>query len=176
MQRGFVGGVRNFASTVRCEASYLVEIELFFFIFCKQWWSLTASHLTEQSECVSWWPGCFSDRGLISISADLPELTGVIVATEYLPHRMKTYSFIKSQWIASLELYVCSGLFPELPADNHWLPPNYESMAMCQVTDIWMASSLTVWCQHLCLALTESQLWWIWHCSSLTLLLPLRGP
>lgn len=59
---------------------------------------------------------------------------------------MKTYSFIKSQWIAPLELYVCSGLFPELPTDNHWLPPIYESMAMCQVTDIWMASSLTVWC------------------------------
>ena len=59
---------------------------------------------------------------------------------------MKTYSFIKPQRIAPPELYACGGLFPELPTDNHWLPPIYESMAMCQVTDIWMASSLTVWC------------------------------
>lgn len=102
--------------------------------------------MTEQSEWVSWWPGHFSDSRIISISADLPELTGVIVPIEYFTQRRKTYSFIKSQWIASLEHYICSGLFPVLPTDNHRLPPIYKSMAMCQVADIWMASSLTVWC------------------------------
>ena len=135
---------------VRCEASHLNSLnntpDITFITYCKQWWGLTVSHLTEQSECVSWWPGHCSDSHLISISADLPKLTGVIVPTEYLPQRMKTYSFIKSQGIASLELYICSGLFPELPTDNQRLPPIYESMAMCQLADVWMASSLTVWC------------------------------
>lgn len=77
--------------------------------------------------------------------ADLLRLTGGIVPSERLPQRMKTYSFSKPLWIY-FRLYICSGLFLELPTDNHRLPPIYESMAMCQVTDIWMVYSLTVWC------------------------------
>lgn len=36
----------------------------------KRRWALTASHLTEPSELVSWWPRRISDSRLISISAD----------------------------------------------------------------------------------------------------------
>lgn len=81
------------------------------------------------------------------LSYDLPLLTGVIVSTEYSCQRIKgKNTFIESQWTVSPLPYICSGLFPELPTDNHWLPPIYESMGVCQVTDISMVSSLTVWC------------------------------
>ena len=148
-----------------------------FIRYGKQRYGLTAPHLTEQSECVSWWPRRFSDSRLISISADLPELTGVIVPTEYFPHGMKTYSFTYSRRIAPLELYICVGLLS-------WVT-NWQSLVTTHlwehgyVSANWHLNGLpthcvVLRCQHLCVALTESQLWWIWHRSSLTLLLPSR--
>lgn len=117
---GIVGVVWNVAGMVwSCIAKFCLSMVLLKYNFhwlvqssSKQGRALTASHLTEQFECVSWWPWRFGDSRLISISADLPELTGVIVPVECLLQRRKTYSFIKSQWIVPLELYVCSGLFP----------------------------------------------------------------
>lgn len=110
-------------------------------------------------------------------SSDLPELTGVIVPTEYLSQRMKTYSFIETSvdfssrashmqwpfsWVTSWQSPVTTHLWEHGCVSGNW-----------HLNGLF-THCVALRCQHLCLPLTESQLWWIWHCRSLALLHTLK--